>query len=116
MTPQGHIFAGMNTFSSYVDDGVTVAQIQLLVRASDPIYELGCRIGLAHRQEDQFWHGTLANLAERGGSDNRTVKQVTDCVDPRMQWSEAGNLWHNAAIRTTLYMPVRAARRLLGRE
>ena len=115
MTPQGHIFAGMNTFSSFVDDGVTVAQIQLLVRASDPIYEMGCRIGLAHRQEDQFWHGTLANLAERAGSDSRTVDQVTECVDPRMQWSAAGNVWHNAAIRTTLHMPIRAARRLLGR-
>ena len=115
MTPQGHIFAGMNTFSSFVDDGVTVAQIQLLVRASDPIYEMGCRIGLAHRQEDQFWHGTLANLAEHAGSDSRTVDQVTECVDPRMQWSEAGNVWHNAAIRTTLHMPIRAARKLLGR-
>lgn len=116
MTPQGHIFAGMNTFSSFVEDGVTVAQIQLLVRASDPIYEMGCRIGLAHRQEDQFWHGTLANLAERAGSDNRTVDQVTDCVDPRIQWSEAGNVWHNAAIRTTLHMPVRVARKLFGQE
>ncbi len=115
MTPQGHIFAGMNTFSSFVDDGVTVAQIQLLVRASDPIYEMGCRMGLAHRQEDQFWHGTLANLAERAGSDNRTAQQVTDCVDPRMQWSEAANLWHNAAIRTAFHMPVRAARRIFGR-
>ena len=116
MTPQGHIFAGMNTFSSFVDDGVTVAQIQLLVRASDPIYEMGCRIGLAHRQEDEFWHGTLANLAERAGSDNRTVDQVTDCVDPRMQWSEAGNLWHNAAIRTALYTPIRALRQLVSRS
>jgi hypothetical protein len=24
-------------------------------------------------------------------------------VDPRVQWSEAKNIWHNAAIRTVLY-------------
>ena len=108
MTPQGHIFAGMNTFSSYVKDGVTVAQIQALVRASDPVYEVGCRLGLAHRQEDDFWHGTLANLSAHGGSPNRSVDQVTECVDPRIQWSEAGNIWHNAAIRTALHMPKRA--------
>ena len=44
MTPQGHIFAGMITFSAHEDDGVTVAQIQALVRASDPLYEIGCRV------------------------------------------------------------------------
>ena len=47
MTPQGHIFAGMITFSAHEDDGVTVAQVQALVRASDPIYEMGCRVGVA---------------------------------------------------------------------
>jgi hypothetical protein len=36
-------------------------------------------------------------------------------VDPRVQWSEARNLWHNAAMRTALYMPVAIARKLLRR-
>ena len=40
MTPQGHMFAGMNTFSAETEDGVTVVQIQALIRASDPIYEV----------------------------------------------------------------------------
>ena len=30
MTPQGHMFAGMITFSAFDDDGVTVIQIQAL--------------------------------------------------------------------------------------
>jgi hypothetical protein len=112
MTPQGHIFAGMITFSAHEDDGVTVAQIQALVRASDPIYEMGCRVGVAHKSEDAFWHGTLRALAARFGV-NGVVQQRTTLVDPRMQWSAAGDIWHNAAVRTTLYAPVNAVRRLL---
>ncbi len=111
MTPQGHIFAGMITFSAHEDEGVTVAQIQALVRASDPLYELGCRVGVAHKSEDAFWHGTLRSLAARFGV-NGTVQQRTTLVDPRMQWSAAGDIWHNAAVRTTLYAPVNIARRL----
>ena len=116
MTPQGHIFAGMNTFSSYAEGETVTAQIQVLVRASDPVYEVGCRLGVAHKQEDTFWHGTLQNLAKRAGSANDHVTQTTTCVDPRVQWREAKNIWHNAAIRTAIYMPVRAAKRLLGRR
>ena len=44
MTPQGHMFAGMITFSSYDDHG-TVAQVQALVRASDPLIEVVFRLG-----------------------------------------------------------------------
>ena len=112
MTPQGHIFAGMITFSAHEDDGVTVAQIQALVRASDPLYEMGCRVGVAHKQEDAFWHGTLRALAARFGV-NGVVQQRTTLVDPRMQWSEAGNIWHNAAVRTTLYAPINLTQKLL---
>jgi len=111
MTPQGHIFAGMITFSSHEDDGTTVAQIQALVRASDPIYEMGCRVGIAHKSEDAFWHGTLRSLAARFGV-NGIVQQRNSLIDPRMQWSAAGDVWHNAAVRTTLYAPVNAVRRL----
>ena len=111
MTPQGHIFAGMITFSSHEDDGTTVAQIQALVRASDPIYEMGCRVGIAHKSEDAFWHGTLRSLAARFGV-NGIVQQRNSLIDPRMQWSAAGDVWHNAAVRTTLYAPVNAVQRL----
>lgn len=114
MTPQGHIFAGMITFSAHEDDGVTVAQIQALVRASDPLYELGCRVGVAHKAEDAFWHGTLRALAARFGV-NGSVQQRTTLVDPRVQWSEAGAIWHNAAVRTTLYAPLNAVRSLVRR-
>ncbi|MFZ1771343.1 MAG: hypothetical protein WAU00_19200 [Caldilinea sp.] len=81
------------------------------MRASDPIYEMGCRVGVAHKSEDAFWHGTLRSLAARFGV-NGTVQQRTTLVDPRVQWSAAGDVWHNAAVRTTLYAPVNAMRRL----
>jgi hypothetical protein len=36
-------------------------------------------------------------------------------VDPRLQWSEAKNVWHNAAVRTALFLPIALVRRLLRR-
>lgn len=116
MTPEGHIFAGMNTFSAHAEEKATVVQIQVLVRASDPLYEMGCRLGVVHKQEDTFWQGTLRNLVAHLGSRQQEVTQKNLCVDPRIQWSEARNIWYNAAIRTTLNTPVRWLRRWLGKN
>ncbi len=115
LTPQGHMFAGMNTFSSVVEDGVTVAQNQVLVRASDPVFEIGCRLGVVHKNEDAFWKGTLTNLAARFGVQGQPVEQKNVLVDKKVQWSEAGNVWQNAAIRTTLYTPIHWAKRAVGK-
>jgi len=115
MTPQGHMFAAMITFSADDDEGVTVAQVQALVRASDPFYELSFRLGFGHRAEDAFWRETLENLSRRFGVQGQVQQQVS-CVDTRMQWSEARNIWHNAAIRTALYTPVAAFRKLFLRS
>jgi hypothetical protein len=111
MTPQGHMFASLITFSAYEEEGATVAQVQPLIRASDPIYELGCRLGIVHRIEDRFWHDTLKNLAATYGVTG-VVQQTTTCVDPRIQWAEFKNIWHNAAIRTGLHLPIRLVRKL----
>lgn len=114
MTPQGHIFAGMITFSAFEEEGLTVAQVQALIRASDPVYEAGCRVGVVHSREDIFWRGTLQNLANHFGVTG-DVKQTVTCVDNMVQWSEAKNIWHNAAIRSALYTPIHLARRVFGR-
>jgi hypothetical protein len=117
MTPQGHMFAAMITFSAYEEDECTVAQVQALVRANDPIYELSFRIGVGHRTEDQFWHSTLEALAAHFGVQGIVNQNVT-CVDSRVQWSQAKNVWHNAAIRTGIYIltaPVRWFGNLLKR-
>ncbi len=116
MTPQGHIFAGMITFTGFEEEGTTVAQIQALVRASDPIFEIAARLRIVHTQEDIFWHGTLTNLARHFGVTSPNVTQKDILVDPRVQWSEAGNVWHNSAIRTGMNLPVRVLRQIFGKK
>jgi hypothetical protein len=114
MTPEGHILAGMITFSAHDDEGATVAQIQVLIRANDPLYELGFRLGVAHKSEDEFWHYTLKALAAHFGVVG-LIEQCTTLIDPRVQWAEAKNIWHNAGIRTGLYVmaaPIRWVRRI----
>lgn len=102
MTPEGHPFAGWVTFSAFEEEGVTVAQAQVLIRANDPLYELGFRLGYMHRAEDQVWHHTLQALATHLGVKSVVSQKVT-CVDSRVQWSQAKNVFKNAGLRTALY-------------
>jgi hypothetical protein len=102
MTPEGHQFASFITFSSYAEDGVAVVQIQALLRASDPLYELSMPI-VAQRTEDRFWNDTLQALAASFGAADVTVEMERVCVDRRRQWRYAGNIRQNAAIRTAFY-------------
>jgi hypothetical protein len=117
MTPQGHMFAGWITFSALEVDQETVAQAQVLMRASDPIFELGLTMG-GHKQEDRFWQHTLSALATHFGHDVEVDTQVV-CVDRKRQWSRWRNVWHSSAIRSTLYTvgaPGRALKRVLRRD
>jgi hypothetical protein len=114
MTPQGHVFAGWITFSAYTDDDETIVQTQVLMRASDPIYEFGLRFMRGHQQEDKFWQHTLSALAAYFGSE-ATVQIETICIDKKIQWSEARNVWHNSAVRTTLHTVTTPARWLRKR-
>lgn len=116
MTPEGHMFAGMITFSAYEEEGAPVAQIQVLIRANDPLYELSFRLGVGHKAEDVFWAGTLTNLARHFGVQSPQPTQANVLVDPRVQWREWRNIWNNAGIRSGLYMPVRLVKRLFGRN
>jgi len=102
MTPQGHMLAGWITFSATEHDGETAAQAQVLVRAADPIFELGLVLG-GHRQEDRFWQHTLQALAASFGLEVEVETKVT-CVDKRRQWSRWTNIWHSTAIRSPGYM------------
>ncbi|MGZ3678450.1 MAG: hypothetical protein ACXWQR_07755 [Ktedonobacterales bacterium] len=105
MTPEGHPESGWVTFSAYDDDGTTVAQVQSIARANDPIYELGFRLGGSKAQE-KIWTHVLMSLAEHFQV-FPPVRVGTACVDPRVQWSQAGNVWHNAAMRSALTLPIR---------
>jgi hypothetical protein len=113
MTPQGHMFAGWITFSSFIEQQQTVAQAQVLMRASDPLYELGMTFG-GHRQEDRHWVHTLTSLASCLGVEGERVAVGTVCVDRRREWSKVSNVWQNAGIRSAVYAlgaPARALRR-----
>ncbi len=118
MNPEGHMFAGWITFSAgQGDGGGTVAQAQVLVRANDPLYELAMPLAL-QRMEDRFWRQTLTNLARHLGVAAPVVTTTVVCVDRRRQWRNAGNVWHNAGIRSVLHAlgtPLRSLRPGRGR-
>ncbi len=108
MNPEGHMFAGFITFSAFEEDQCTVAQAQVLIRANDPLWEMIMRV-FGYRKEDEFWQDTLKSLAEHFGVEGDPQMQAI-CVDPKRQWSQAKNVWHNAAIRSTLYTMAAPAR------
>ena len=106
------MFAGMITFSAYEEDDGTFAQVQALIRANDPVYEMSFRMGFGHKSEDAFWAATLKNLATHLGVGNPQPSQANSLVDPRIQWKEWRNIWQNAGIRSGLYMPVAFTKRI----
>jgi uncharacterized protein YxjI len=115
LSVEGHMFGGMITFGAYEEDGATVAQVQAMLRSSDPVYEVGQRLGFAVEAEDRFWQGTLTNLAAHFEVEGEPVHQEATLLDPTIQWSRATNIWYNAAIRTALYLPIQWVRRLVAR-
>jgi hypothetical protein len=108
MTPEGHMFAGLITFSAGAVAGRTEVRISILLRTNDPLYELGwpaMKVG-----EDRFWPGVLRNLAAGVGVGPVAVQSHTECVDRSRQWRRWRNVRHNAAIRSlghTLAAPFR---------
>jgi hypothetical protein len=115
MTPDGHPESGFNTFSAFSEDGVTTAQIQSLARANDPIFEFGFRYLGGSKQQENIWRHVLTHLAEHFNVEGQfSVKKV--CLDSKMQWSYAKNVWHNSIIRTTIKSPGRVIKQVFGRE
>lgn len=102
MTPEGHQFAGWITFSAFQTPAGTTAQTQVLMRSSDPIYEIGLSL-FGHRIEDRFWDATLTALAIRLGIAAPEVTAERECVDKKRQWRRAGNVRHNAAVRSGMH-------------
>ena len=118
MTPQGHMFCGWITFAAERIQDATRVQAQVLMRASDPLYEVGLILG-GHRKEDNFWRYTLSAVAERMGTTRAQVDAQAVVVDRRRQWRRIGNVWHNAMIRSVLYTlaaPMRGVVRAVRRH
>jgi hypothetical protein len=115
MTPEGHPESGWNTFSAHTgDDGETIAQVQSLARAADPIYELGFRL-VGARAQERIWRHVLQALAAHFGVKDEPVTVESLCIDPSLQWSRLGNLWYNAGIRSVAHLVMRPLRWLRRR-
>jgi hypothetical protein len=103
MTPEGFPISGWNTFSAFEEDGCTVAQVQGLIRTTDPIYEFGFRFMGGEHEEDKTWFAVLTMLAAHWGVKGQ-VQFHKVLVDPQIQWNHSRNIWKNAALRTFLYI------------
>ncbi len=110
MTPAGHPEAVWVTFSSYVEEGCTFAQVQVMARASDPLYELAFRLA-GSKLQDQTWRHVLTALAAQLGTSGEVHMDKT-LLDPKLQWGRVCNIWYNALLRTLLYSPVASLRRI----
>lgn len=118
MSPEGHMFNGMITFSARADGaqtdgaGAVIAKADALIRAQDPIYELGMIFG-GHRKEDVHWLHTLEQLAAHFGVVAK-AEAARSLVDKRRQWKNFGNVRRSAALRSGIHAlgaPIRAAKR-----
>lgn len=107
---QGHTFCGTITFTARDDNGVTMAEVEAVLRASDPLYEIGMALG-GHWYENRFWKATLVALA-RYFDVKTTPSMSMECLDSRRKWRNATNIVHNALLHTTFYLIARQLRRL----
>lgn len=110
MTPQGHPESGWVTFRVFAEGNETVCQIQGLARANDPIYEIAFRLHGAKFQE-MTWKRVLESLA-RHLDVNSPVTMKKRCVAPDLQWSQVGNIRHNAQLWTLGYLLIWPVRRI----
>ena len=101
MTPEGCPEAGWIMCSAFEEDGGVVAQVRTQGRSNDPIFEVGFRM-FGAKQQERIWTHVLTQLASRYNlNPTPTIDRV--CLDPRMQWGHARNVWHNATIRSFFY-------------
>ncbi len=136
LTPPDHIFAGWITFSSAyggnrehadppaqqghvetVSHRTAYARAQVLMRANDPLFELGLALG-GHAREDRFWTHTFTQLARALGvpEDAIEVDVRNVCIDRRRQWRRVTNLRHNALLKAPFQAVGRVGRRLQAVE
>ncbi len=112
MTPEGHLFAGMITFSARSEDAGTIAEIRMLVRPADPSWVVLWPI--VRRMEGDFWKATLRNLAAAHGVTGVPVTESTVCVDRRLLWGNWTNVFRNGAIATAWHAITTPRRKAVG--
>ena len=113
MTTAGHPEAGWVTFSSYFKEGCIFAQVEVMARAGDPLYELAFRLA-GCKLQDQIWTHVLTALATKLSTSGEVQMHKT-LLDPKLQWKRAWNIWYNAQLRTLLYSPIASLRGIAAR-
>jgi hypothetical protein len=96
-TSPGHAVSRWVTFSAAESAGVVTAQVQELLRARDPLSELGLALG-GHRREERSWQHALAVLAAALGAQEAEVETHVVCVDRRRRWSRAAAFGRGATV------------------
>ena len=91
------------TFSAYEEDNRVIVQILGLARANDPVYEAAFR-AVGSKMQIKIWTHVLTSLATHLKVPPDITVEPT-CVDTKMRWSDFGNVWYNAQIRTLVNMP-----------
>ena len=98
ITPQGHPEAGWITFSVDERAESVYVQIQGLVRASDPFFEVAFTIAGSKFQET-IWKHVLTSLAKYlGAEESVQMKKYRPAID--LQWGKSGNIWYNSQLRS----------------
>lgn len=110
MTPEGCPEAGWITCGAYREDDMTIAEVQTIGRAADPVFEFGFRFLGGAKEQEKIWTYVLRSLAAAVGGAGEVEMRRT-CVDSRFQWSRAGNVWRNATIWSVLYAVAAPLRR-----
>jgi hypothetical protein len=106
MNPEGHPWAGMITFSASEVDGAAQAKVTLLIRAYDPLTELGMML-FGHRLEDRVWEHTLGAVATHFGAPGAEVERQVVRLDARRRWAHFGN-WRRSSALYAMLHPFRA--------
>jgi hypothetical protein len=101
ITPEGHMFAGMITFSARQEQAGTVAEIRMLVRPADAFWVMVWPVGRG--MEGKFWKGTLSNLAASRGISGAIANETTICVDRKLLWRNWRNVFRNGAAATVFH-------------
>lgn len=101
---RGHMFCGLIVFGAVATDDGVEAQVQVLVRPSDPMWEAAMSMG-GYAQEDKSWFHTLTELARRLGATTRP-RLESSVVDESRRWGEVGNVLANSAVWSGLYQAI----------
>ncbi len=101
---RGHMFCGLIVFGAVAAEDEVEAQVQVLVRPSDPMWEAAMSMG-GYAQEDKSWFHTLTELARRLGATTQP-RLESSVVDESRRWGEVGNVLANSAVWSGLYQAV----------